>query len=104
MVILVAINVWRWAFVPYVKLTPEAVTIQNRYSGSTIRYTEIADVRAGYYGITIRKRDGGRTCAWAVQKSNAARATGRHTRADDLVDAIMLRVHQTGQPLYGLPR
>ena len=102
--IFVALGAWRWAFVPYVALGSESLVVQNRLLRSTVMYRNIASARAGYYGVTIEKRDGTRTCAWAVQKSNVARAGGTRTRVDDLVDAIMLRVHQTGQPLYGLPR
>ncbi len=96
--ILVAVAVWRWAFVPFVALTPNELVIQNASSRSTIRYAEIVGAKAGYYGVWIQKRDGTRVRAWAVQKSNAARVAGRHTRADDLIEAIRLRTFQTGSP------
>ena len=102
--ILVALGAWRWAFVPYVALGSESLVVQNRVLRSTVMYSNIASARPGYGGVIIEKRDGTRTCAWAVQKSNAARASGTRTRADDLVDAIMLRAHHAGQPLYGQPR
>jgi hypothetical protein len=91
----IAVAVWRYAFVPYVTLTADALVIQNPYRSRTIAYGEISRARASSYGILIRRRQGFGISAWAVQKSNYARTAGRHTRADDLVEAIMLRVQQS---------
>jgi hypothetical protein len=49
----------------------------------------VVDVSAGYYGLTITLASGTRVSAWAVQKSNLASWFNRHTRADDVAEAIL---------------
>lgn len=93
-----AAGVWQWAFVPYVLLGATEVTIQNRSSKVSVNYSQIRQVRAGYYGLTFILADGRRITAWAVQKSNWARWFRTPARADAVVDAITARLGSTERP------
>ena len=87
------VGIWRWAFVPYVALTPEGVTVQNRLTKQSVPYSAIAEVKAGFYGLTLIAKDGEGVTAWAVQKSNVARWAHKETRADEVGAAIMAKVN-----------
>lgn len=74
-----------------ITVTPNQVSYRNLFRTFVIDKREVLAVDAGYWGITIETRDRREPlshCAIAVQKSNAASATGIRTRADDVVDAI----------------
>jgi hypothetical protein len=89
---ILVVGVWRWAFVPFLTLTPDAVFIQNRLTSRSVPYSEISDVRGGYYGLRLRTKSGEVVTAWAVQKSNAASRLHKRTRADEVASAIMERI------------
>jgi hypothetical protein len=74
--------------VPYVALTDQALVVQNPLSRTVVPYAAIVQVKAGYYGVRIRRHDGTSVAIWAIQKSNAASLTKKHTRADEVVEAI----------------
>jgi hypothetical protein len=86
--------VWRWAFVPYVTLTGDAVVVANALMTHRVPLEKIKTVEPGYHGLIIRERDGDAQVAWAVQKANWMRWTPQRTRSDDVADAIMDRVVQ----------
>jgi hypothetical protein len=89
---LMMLMAWRYSFVPYVAMTPTAAVVRNRVGQTTIPYADIAEIRPGYYGTTIKRRSGGAVVAWAVQKPSWATWSKKGTRADDLADAIRRRV------------
>jgi hypothetical protein len=73
---------------PSVTLTDTDVEVRNPLRTRRVPLGEIADAKTGYGGLRIETRDGRAVNAWAVQKSNLASWSGRHTRADDVADAI----------------
>lgn len=54
----IGLAAWRWAYVPYIALEPDEVTVQNRLLRYSIPYRDISSVRAGYGGITLVMSDG----------------------------------------------
>lgn len=97
MVPLIALGVWRWAFVPYIALDPVGVVVQNRIGKVTVPYSQIRDVRTGYSGLTLKLDNGSSVTAWAVQKSNWARWRKLRTRSDEVADAIRMHLDQGGR-------
>jgi hypothetical protein len=91
--ILVVVSVWRWYLVPYVALTPDRVVVRGVFARRTVGYGAIRRAHPGLYGVRIETVDQGFVTAWAVQKSKFSEWTHRHTRADDVVAEIMVRVH-----------
>ena len=89
---LVTLMAWRFSFVPYVTLTQTAAVVRNRIGMKTIPYGDIAWVRPGYYGTTIKTKSGSAVVAWAVQKPNWATWFNKQTRADELAAAIKQRM------------
>ena len=69
---IVCLASWRMAFVPYVEATDTALVIQNPLFKKAYAWDQIARVRSGYNGLVVVARDGSRSSAWAVQKSNIA--------------------------------
>ena len=63
------------------------------FARHTVDYDSIRLARPGMYGLRIETTDQGAVTAWAVQKSKFAEWTHRHTRADNVADEIMDRVH-----------
>jgi hypothetical protein len=92
--VLVILGVWRWFMVPYVALTPDRLVVRGAFARRTVGYGTIRGVHPGLYGVRIETEDQGEVNAWAVQKSKFSELTHRHTRADDVVDEIMDRVHE----------
>lgn len=88
----IGVGVWRAAYIPYIKLGPRDVVIQNRIAHHSISYVDIMSVQAGYDGITVYRRDGTCNTAWAVQKSSFMRWRHKTTRADRVVDEILARL------------
>lgn len=91
-VVLVVLSVWRWYLVPYVALTANALVVRGVFAHRSVGYGSISDARPGLYGLKIATTGQGHVLAWAVQKSKLAEWSHAHTRADDVVDEIMLRV------------
>ena len=87
--VLIGVGAWRWAFMPYLASSPDGVVIQNRFTRATVPWSEIARVRPGYYGLIIHKKTGGSVTAWAVQKSNVARWTGKSSRGNEVAEVLM---------------
>jgi hypothetical protein len=82
---------WRFAWRPAVILTDTEVVVRNPNSTRRIQLRDVAHVDPGYGGLAIATSTGERVIVWAVQKSNLAKWTGRHTRADDVATAITRR-------------
>ena len=89
------LGAWRWAFVPRITLTPDAVEVVNWLSRTRLPYGEIAAARVAFNGITMTTRDGARRRAWAIQKSTILQWAGKQTVGDEVVAAIMTRVSAT---------
>lgn len=89
---LLVIYAWRWTFVPYLGLTPEAVVVQNGVTHRSIPYSRIAEVRQGYFGLQLETKDYDIVTAWAVQKSNLSKWAQTRTRADEVAEAIRARM------------
>ncbi|MET8262181.1 PH domain-containing protein [Micromonospora sp. NPDC005553] len=79
---------WRFAWRPAVILTDTEVILRNPNASQHIALRDVRIVDAGYGGLTITTSTNERVVAWAVQKSNLAKWTGRHTRADDVAASI----------------
>ncbi|GIF65354.1 hypothetical protein Ais01nite_33890 [Asanoa ishikariensis] len=77
-----------FALRPAVILTGTDVEVRNPLRTRRVPLAEITDAKTGYGGLRIETRDGRAITAWAVQKSNVASWSGRHTRADEVADAI----------------
>lgn len=84
-----AVLAWRAAFWPALILTANDVTVRNPWGTSQVPLRDVAGAGGGYAGLSIQRRSGGTVTAWAVQKSNAAKKSGRTTRADEVTAAIM---------------
>ncbi|MCG5462883.1 hypothetical protein AB0K35_31285 [Micromonospora sp. NPDC053740] len=80
---------WRFAWSPAVILTDTEVIVRNPNVSHRVALHDVAMVDAGYGGMTITTAKNQRVVAWAVQKSNLAKWTGRHTRADDVAASII---------------
>lgn len=87
---------WLLGVRPRLIAETEGVRVRNPRQETFVRWADIADVSAGYGGITIRTASGDSIRAWAVQKSNAASWSRRRTRADDVTDFI--RRHASAGP------
>lgn len=91
---IMAVGVWRWAFVPYVAVGPKEIVVQNRLGKRTLDYAQIRDVRTGPYGLILLLNGGGSVTAWAVQKGNLAKWLHVRTRADEVAEAITGHIDQ----------
>ncbi|MGC5022645.1 PH domain-containing protein [Micromonospora sp. DT47] len=80
---------FRFAFRPSVVLTDTEVIVRNPNGSQHVSLRDVAKVEPGYGGLTITTSTGERVVAWAVQKSNLATWTGRHTRADEVAASII---------------
>ncbi|WP_430501289.1 PH domain-containing protein [Micromonospora trifolii] len=79
---------FRFAFRPAVTLTDTDVIVRNPNGSQQVSLSDVAKVEPGYGGLTITTSTGEHVVAWAVQKSNLAKWTGRHTRADEVAASI----------------
>ena len=80
--------VWLFAFRPRLALEGEEVVIRNPLRSWRVPAADIESVWPGYSGIELRRRDGSKITAWAVQKSNLAHASRRRTRADGVAEQV----------------
>lgn len=89
---------WRFALRPSVILTGTELIVRNPYGQRHVALADVVDAAPGYGGLTVTTSTGKRVVAWAVQKSNLATWTGRHTRADEAAAAIVAAGgrHQAG--------
>lgn len=85
------IGCWRFARVPYIAATESGVVVQNAFLHYKLAWSEIADIRGGYYGLRIVRTDGTSVTASAVQQPNIARWAGWRTRSDDVAGELMNR-------------
>jgi hypothetical protein len=90
--VVIAVIAWRWSFVPYVALTPDAVIVQNMFSRTEVPYTDVESIAVSYSGVTIRRASGRPVVPWAVQKSGRATLMHKESRADELAVAIRDRL------------
>jgi hypothetical protein len=83
---------------PYVALTDADLVVRNPLRARRISIGHVSRVAPGYGGLTVTTTGGTQIVAWAVQKSNLAQWTGRHTRADDVAEAINKAVESARAP------
>lgn len=82
---------WRFVAVPFIAATESGVVVQNAFLRYTFAWSEIADVRGGYYGLRIVRTDGTSVSASAVQQPNIARWAGWRTRSDEVAGELLKR-------------
>ena len=87
---------WQLSIGSSLTLTPAEVIVRNPFGTSRIPLPDITDVKAGYGSLAIRRADRTTITAWAVQKANIATWLRRHTRADDVVEAIRTAARAMG--------
>jgi hypothetical protein len=90
-VVLVTGNAIAWLFVfwPAVIVTGTEVIVRNPWGIQRVPLGDIVGTGGAYAGLSIQRRSGGTVAAWAVQKSNAAKWSGKTSRADEVATAIM---------------
>jgi len=81
--------VWRFAFWPALTLTGTDVVVRNPWGTRRVPLGDVAGTGGAYAGLSIRRRSGGAVTAWAVQKPNAAKWSGKTSRADEVAAAVM---------------
>lgn len=78
------------AFRPRITLAGDSIVARGVVFAKTIPLSELADVRVGYYGLTLSTRDGHSfTTTFVGEKSNVARLLGRRSDADDVARALL---------------
>jgi hypothetical protein len=79
---------WLFAFWPALILTETEVIARNPWGTRRVPLEDVAGIGGAYAGLSIKRHSGGSVTAWAVQKSNAAKWSGKATRADEVAAAI----------------
>jgi hypothetical protein len=87
------------ALTPFIAVRSEGIEIRNPHARQMVPWDDIVDITPGYFGLTIRRRTGPDVVAWAVQKSNIARWTRHHTRADDVAEILRKEAIEHGAEL-----
>ena len=83
------LTAWRMGLHPCIAVSADELIVTNPVRRIRLPLEEVADASPGYGGITIRLTNGRVVTAWAVQKSNLAKWSGKRvTRADDVAAAI----------------
>lgn len=95
MLILSVALAWLFVFRPAVVVTETEVVVRNPWGTQRIPLGDISGTGGAYSGLSIRRESGGTVVAWAVQKSNAAKWSGKASRADDVAGTIMKAVKQS---------
>jgi hypothetical protein len=94
-----ALVAWlRFSFLPAIILTDTEVIVRNPGRTHRIDLSDAVRVEPGYGGLTLTTSTGARVVAWAVQQSNFAKWTGRHTRADEVAASINAAIWRYAQP------
>lgn len=88
----------RFSFLPAVILTSTEVIVRNPGRTHRVDLSDAVRIDPGYGGLTLTTSTGARVVAWAVQKSNFAKWTGRHTRADEVAASINAAIRSRAQP------
>jgi hypothetical protein len=97
--LLIALGVWRWAFVPYVALRKDDMVVQNWMFHEVVPYSSITSVRPTRGGLAVFTDDAylAECTVSAVQKAPISQWSNARTRADDVAEAIMARVNAADQ-------
>ena len=90
--VLPAFFVWRCALHPRIELDDRTICVVNPFASHVLRLDEIVAIEPSYSGLEIRVADGGRTTAWAVQRSNFSLFLGQRSRSDRVADEIRAAV------------
>jgi hypothetical protein len=80
---------WQFALWPAVILTETEVIVRNPWGTRHVPLGDIVGTGGAYAGLSIQRRSGETLAAWAVQKSNAAKWSGKSSRADRAAAAIL---------------
>ena len=86
--VLAALAVWLFVFRPALTLTDKDLIVRNPWGTRRVPLTDVKGTGGAYAGLRIERRSGSPVTAWAVQKSNAAKWSGKTTRADEVAKAI----------------
>ncbi|BBH68171.1 hypothetical protein ACTI_48560 [Actinoplanes sp. OR16] len=92
-----ALAIWLTAIRPSVTLTGDELIVRNPWGTTTVPLTDVKGFGGAYAGLSIERHSGGSVAAWAVQKSNAAKWSGKRTRADEVTDAIRQAAGMAGR-------
>jgi hypothetical protein len=84
-----AVVLVRYAVRSKIELTATHLVVHNALKSYSISLGDIRMMSGGYNGIQIAVAGRRSICAAAVQKSNWNTWRGNHTRADDVVDAVL---------------
>jgi hypothetical protein len=87
--LLLTVALWRIGPRNFIEARTEGLFLRNPWREWLISWSSIAGATPGYYGIRIQRCDGPPVVAWAVQKPNVAKWTGRRSRADEVAEAIV---------------
>jgi hypothetical protein len=87
--VLGAVIAWLFVFWPAVIVTETEVIVRNPWGVQRVPLGDIVGTGGAYAGLSIQRRSGGTVAAWAVQKSNAAKWSGKASRADEAAAAVM---------------
>ncbi|MDT5232519.1 MAG: hypothetical protein QOI39_3019 [Mycobacterium sp.] len=87
--VIVVVQGYKYALTPFIAAREDGIEVRNPRDHHMIPWDDVVDISPGSLGLTIRRRTDSDVVAWAVQKSNIARCTRNHTRADDV--AAILR-------------
>jgi hypothetical protein len=87
--VVVALAVWRAAFVPRISTSEEGIRVQNALLHTSIPWQEVNGTSAGYHGVVIRTKTMGVVRASAVQRSNAKKWANTKTRADEVAATLI---------------
>ena len=84
-----ALVAWRAIYLPYLRISPQEVTIQNALRSYSFPWTDLAGVSPGQYGLYFTLSNGQEISASVIQKSPLAMMfTWIHTRADSVEEAV----------------
>lgn len=92
--ILAVMFCWRGYIRPRIIADVGGVTVVNVLSTHVVPWSDIERFQAfDLLTVFLRPERGGQLAVWAVQAANAARLTGRRSRADDVADELNALLH-----------
>jgi hypothetical protein len=89
MILGVVVRLWRYALVPFVAVSREALIVRNPLVKRRIPWSEIASCVPSYYGLQIGTHNGRTVTAVAIPKGNLSLWLNRLTRPDRICQLIL---------------
>ncbi len=92
--VVIAVGVWRYAFVPYVEATDAELVVRNAFTERHLPWDQITTIKPGSLGLIVETNEDRLfpRIAWAVQKGRGARWINSSNRADSVTEALMMHV------------